>query len=95
MPSTFICIEKELHKKIRKILGINNAINYVFGHLSVLSVYSEVLGKANILQLRAHGDTAYTTIESRTLFDICKKNILPIEYLRPVSKFFCIVKADM
>ena len=78
MPSAFICIEKEFHKKIRKIFGINNAIYYVFRHLSVLSVYSEVLGKANILQLRAHGDTAYTTIESRTLFDICKKIFCPL-----------------
>ena len=37
-----------------------------------------IVGKANILQLRAHGDTAYTTIESRTLFDICKKIFCPL-----------------
>ena len=51
MPSAFICIEKYFYeKKIKKILVISKAIKvfesplsfYVFGNLSVLSIYSEV-----------------------------------------------------
>ena len=49
MPSAFICIEKYFYKKTKKILGISKAIRvlsppyYVFGNLSVQSIYSEVL----------------------------------------------------